>query len=71
MDSSKLIPFMLKHDRGEGKERIANIEIGTRVYNRYHGNGTVVNFNGDEVYVKMDESKKVFIFDKKYLWKEM
>lgn len=67
---AEYVEFMRKHDRGcVNRDKLDHFPaVGEIVYNRYYGNGKVVEHRKDhQVVVEFEAGKR--IFDPKYLMK--
>ena len=63
--------FMVKNDRGAGKEGLKEIFVGKRVYSRFYGNGAIKEIKDGNLYVHFDNGKDRIFTDAKYLWEEV
>lgn len=63
--------FMVKHDRGAGRERLREVFVGERVYSRFYGNGTITATKDGKAYVHFDTGQDRIFTDAEYLWEEV
>ncbi len=62
---------MAKTDRGAGKEKLKEVFVGKRVYNRFYGNGAIKEIKNGKLYIHFDSGEDRIFTDAKYLWEEM